>query len=172
VLIAWQFQCPITHLLFSLLSSNLRSPMTHAANSAVSAENNTIPTTIKRLAINRPSRVIGNLSPYPTVVTDAIDHQMASPKVFMFEPATPRSASSAAIADVNRVSGKLTPTIKPTFDALVLKNGASPLMTSSTPKTRKARKAGKTAAAIANQLLFKNCRNPAMVSSSFPAQGF
>ena len=43
----------------------------------------------------------------------------------MFEPATPRSASNAAIAAVKRVSGKLTATIRPTLEALVLKSGGN-----------------------------------------------
>jgi hypothetical protein len=57
-----------------------------AATDAVITPTRDIPTNISNTAKNRPSVVVGYLSPYPTVVTVVIAHHSPSPKFLILEP--------------------------------------------------------------------------------------
>ena len=69
-----------------------------------------IPVIIRRTARNRPSVVVGYLSPYPTVVTVVTAHQSPSLKFLILEPSTVLSLMVIWIAAIYEIKTALIQT--------------------------------------------------------------
>lgn len=63
---------------------------------AVTTPSSAIPDSISPTASSRPSPVVGEWSPYPTVVMVVTDHHSASPRLLMLPPGASRSTLSTA----------------------------------------------------------------------------
>ncbi len=63
---------------------------------AVTTPSRAIPDSIRPTASTRPSPVVGEWSPYPTVVIVVNDHHTASPRFLMFPFGASRSTLSTA----------------------------------------------------------------------------